>query len=213
VMSGEWRAILARTRKGLFRALAPPLLTPHSTLPTLFPFRLPPFALRLGPWRFLPCPLCCNVCEACRNKQYPSELTLTLAGIQNGPWCSDCTAANGSWVVTKAGDCVETIIGGVRQSAITYHGAFEVPMCVCNMGPATLDLSLSIYWNFGGVAGTRMIAAVLGNSLGCVSVLFQFQEDNQSEPYDCTQLSNVSLPYVDSTGFCSAPGATCSVSA
>ncbi len=188
---------------------------PPSALRWLSPLipRLSSLFRSIAPWRFLPCPACCKVCEACQNKQYPAELTLTLAGIQNDPLCNDCTGANGSWVVTKAGDCVMTMLFGIVQSAVTYHGSYNVPMCVCNMGSATLDLSLSIYWNFGGVAGTRVITAVLGNSLGCVSVLFQLQEGNQSEPFDCTQPSDVSLPYVDCTGFCSSPGATCSVSA
>ena len=161
------------------------------------PFRLPPFLLTLGPWRFNPCPdPCCQPCEACKDNRYPDELTLTLAGLQDSYGCHDCSRANGSWVVQRQTPCTPVAWGPVWQSTVNYGAAFpDVPMCVCGAGRQRFQLSLRIYWNSGGTPGRRRISAAVGNSLACLSVTFLLDQPGQSGPLDCQHLDNLVLPY------------------
>jgi hypothetical protein len=170
--------------------------------------------LPVRPFRFMPCPACCIVCEACKDQQYPAELTVTFAGVANGGGCNDCGNANGAWVLQADGSCMTADWNGVIQSVQNYQGAFpSVNMCQCAYQQATLEIFLQIGWNYGGVAGQRAIAVAIGNNLGCLSVQFLLLEQNQTEPFDCLALTSVLLPYVDAGLYCGSPAATCEVSA
>jgi hypothetical protein len=175
---------------------------------------LPSPLMRATSFRFMPCPTCCNQCVACKDGRYPDELTLTFAGIRGDWWCQDCPRANASWALRREGDCLLALGPGAPQSAAVYHAAFpDVPMCACGGAPATLDVALHIYWNYAGLAGKRLIAATVGNNLGCLAVRFQLEQSGQSEPFDCMSFNNLLVPYNGSGALCSSPGATCLVSA
>jgi hypothetical protein len=169
-------------------------------------------------FRFLPCPSCCRECLACKDKQYPEELTVTIAGVVDDTWpggCRDCHRVNGSWALPRnPAGCQGVDRDGVYQSSIEYHGEFpDVPMCVCGDGQATLELVLHIYWNYAGVRGRRRMELNVGNSRGCLSVAFALVEDDQSEPWDCQGLVGVPLNYQGAGAYCSSAGATCQVNA
>jgi hypothetical protein len=166
--------------------------------------------------RFNPCPNpCCAECQACLGGQYPAELTVTFASLVNGQWCEDCVNANGAWVLQQSGSCsLVQWPNGVYVSYQNYQGSFPtVNMCQCAGQQATLDVSLVIAWNYGGVQGQRAVAVSIGNSLGCLNVSFFLLEQNQSGPFDCQGFAGLSVPYSGSALFCASPNATCEVSA
>ncbi|MGD0897980.1 MAG: hypothetical protein ABR915_09085 [Thermoguttaceae bacterium] len=168
---------------------------------------------------FALCPRCCSECTACKDKQYPAELTVTLAGIVNpGPPndCRDCPNADGSWVLQQQGDCVaqDWPASTVMQSTATYVGSFPgVDLCRCSGQQATLQIRLIIVWNYGGVRGQRYVEVDVVNDLGCVFIGFSLLEQNQAEPFDCMDFSNLALSFAGAGAMCNSPAATCSVSA
>ena len=170
-------------------------------------------SLPIRPFRFQPCAACCHVCQACLSGDAPDELTVTFTGIQGNSYCQDCGNANGSWVLEKQGDCLPVQWGNVWVSYQNYQGSFpNVNMCKCAYVQATLEISLQVAWNYGGVAGQRAILVTIGNSLGCLAVSFLRLEQNQSEPFDCEGFSNLNVPYSGAGLYCGSPGATCQVS-
>ncbi len=169
--------------------------------------------------RFQPCTYCCPPCQACKDGNAPAELTASFAGITNGSGaCSDCVGANGSWVLQKSGGCVQLEwFNYVPVSRQFYHGAFPgVSMCECGFQAATLVIDLEIEWNQNGIPGQRAITVIVGNSLGCLQIRFALVETGQTEPYDCTNLSSLSIPPVwdplDPGEYCDWSAGSCQVS-
>jgi hypothetical protein len=173
------------------------------------------------PWMFLPCNHCCPVCVACKDKQYPDELTVTFSGVirdRDFNWGNQpdgcCNSANGSWTIQRLGECDLTEWGDGFMSVVYYHASFpQVPMCNCVEGEATLEVHASLCWNYLGSPGTRAVFASLRNSRGCLSVWFERIETNQAEPFDCVNLDNLALSFQSSGTLCHSPNATCTVSA
>ena len=179
-----------------------------------------------APFKFQPCSYCCTECEACKDNQYPQQLTIVFTGVQNSPngppyfnGCTDCANVNGptGWVLTKNSNCISgyNSYGRCWVSGITYEGDFPAEnMCTCAYQQATLTISLEIWWNYGGVPGKRVILVSIGNSRGCLAINFYGEEINQSEPLDCTKLNGVPvLTFSGGGAYCASPGATCSVHA
>jgi hypothetical protein len=85
-------------------------------------------------------------------------------------------------------------------------------MCSCAGQQATLVITLQVFWNYNSVAGRRAISAAIQNSLACLDVAFFLAEDNQTDAFDCMNLSGLVLASQGPWGgYCISPGATCTV--
>lgn len=181
---------------------------PKKSIMRMFPTLWLPGQPLPGAMGFAPgYPCCCGggcvFCDDfCDEGTMPSQLEVTLSGVVNAAFCSDCDDLNDTWIL----DCVGREIGTCNIAYCGYWHLLESSICGVNgilclfetgIGAPLADFKLVIHF-------TDQTEPT------CVSSVLIFKSDTITIPLSCSSTFNeTSGPFIGLE--CNISGATCTV--
>lgn len=156
---------------------------------------------------------CCCECEACLDCNYPDQMQVEISGVTNDS-CTDCANMNATWVCDVR-DPPCALAGGfgmaVGSHRGTWNGEFDDPDVCSNFGHNGIGVNVFVWWDAG--TSKRQVVVTAGSISSSSLMRWILTQTSQSDAFDCTSFSELSLSPDGDQGFCEHPSSTCLVSA